>query len=364
MSLSNGDIALNELEKLMSTERYKDTINALLKWTSDSLDDKQDLTKLDIEKFIDLYKVNPSTKTVEQCAGYNGKIYKFYEQLAIEQEGHNQVLDNYIINREAEIKLLKLLKILGDQMGKLKSDFLCFFTKEKSEDDPSEVPYVIDFEIAIGEDEERKKEELKNNFLKNIKPVFGLYINRKVDENPNFDVNDEVIGFSLLLGKALNNEMVYGKDLSAFNTDSKVKTYINEIEIDQLSKLIYEDLVQPVDTIIIAKQCFNVLSERYNKEENFNELNNNDNTVRNSDIDCHAEKLKNLNETLSELKNIILKKYGDYSLSDYRENLYISEKAFSIKVLTSPNCPGYREDLYYNVINKKYLENGGIDTQK
>ncbi len=63
-------------------------------------------------------------------------------------------MDNYIINREAEIKLLKSLKILGDQMWKLKIDFF-----NLPENENISVSYVIDFEIAIGEYEERKKKK-------------------------------------------------------------------------------------------------------------------------------------------------------------------------------------------------------------
>jgi len=53
-----------------------------------------------------------------------------YEQLAIEKKGGNQVLDNYIINKEAKIKLLKSLKKLGDPMAKYLQRY-CDFENNK-----------------------------------------------------------------------------------------------------------------------------------------------------------------------------------------------------------------------------------------
>ncbi len=66
-----------------------------MKCYSDSLDSKSDVTDIDIQECIELYKVNTSTKILELCDGYHGKIFKIFEQLTIEKK--NKVTKYWII---------------------------------------------------------------------------------------------------------------------------------------------------------------------------------------------------------------------------------------------------------------------------
>jgi len=385
--ISKGDLCWDKLEILMNTEKYKMVINAYAILVSSVLDGKfyfSELGKyLECKFVIYLFPIHQDRTYIKPS-----KFFKILEEYAKKSKIDIQLLDDFIINRTAEINLIKSLRKLGDQIGTMKTDFIItneFFTlthslinsfynsSEIEEKFDEEIPYEIDFEIAIGEekfkyignkkvldknaikeDENRKKEELRKKFIKDIKPLFITYINKKIKDYPNINEDEEVYMFSLKLGLALKNEMIFGKNLDVFNNDEMLIYYLNELCVRELCNFLYKDILgTPADTIIIAMQCINILSERYNKEENFKGLKYIDNNKKDSDIKSHIEKLNNLYVTLSVLRNIILKKYGDYSIYDNRNEICYQRLAI-IKFFIEND-----RDYYYSEVNKRYKKNVG-----
>lgn len=59
------------------------------------------------------------------------------------------------------------------------------------------------------------------------------------EKGTKYNINEEISKFTLALGIALKNEMVFGKDLSIINSNEKIKNYLERINSVQLENLIY-----------------------------------------------------------------------------------------------------------------------------
>lgn len=81
-----------------------------------------------------------------------------------------------------------------------------------------------------------------------------------------------------------------------------------------------------------AKQCFNSLSNKYNKIENFHNLEKVDKNKMK--INHDLKKMSDLYCSITVLRNIVDRKYGDYYLTEKREIFTVKDVIISIPIIT------------------------------
>lgn len=164
------------VEEIMSTEIFNKAIDNYAKIISNNLDDihNKGVKVKDIERTLkELHYYNKVTYLGGDFSDVikilqPPDVFKFYANLSVKLNNNKLTKCNnpdHIINRSAEINLLKTLRKLGDDVGNLETDFLVYaqqFEQDDSIGDGVYEPYRIDFKIVIGE-EELNSERLGKN---------------------------------------------------------------------------------------------------------------------------------------------------------------------------------------------------------
>jgi len=185
------------------------------------------------------------------------------------------------LNRKPEIELVKLVNDLDIQLyGKIDrfrnneeyknklakntlNDVYLLPSNENNEEIEYEtIPFKLLSKIINGDNTSTDTEILKKEFSKNLDNLFNIYLTNK---NRNNDVSvevmiNEVLKYGFVREIAINDPMVYGKDLKSL-FDNKMET-IEKLTPEQQMNLI-SNLMKPADGKSLYRQVINQLSEDF-----------------------------------------------------------------------------------------------------